>query len=402
MNILILGTKNYSTKRLLYELKQMGFKAKITDPSKFTLSISDKLGHDKIYYDGKRIFRNTIDFVIPRIGSNFVMGCKVLQHLTNNLNVPSFSYQEGLENASDKFKASQILSENRIKTPKSVYFQNSDHYKLLIKLAGGYPVVAKLLKGSQGNGVFILNDDLSGSTALSTISKVQKVLLQQYIETSQDNAEKSDIRAFVVNGKVVAAMRRYSIKGDFRSNYSISKNAEKVTLTEDQEKLALNAAAAFKLGICGVDIVTDSSTGVNYVIELNGNPGVGIEKVTNINVNKEIAKEVKLIIGSAPKGELSFYDNPLNKKWLERQIANNPNFGKNRKVDEERLSGDIEFSFDDDDRETDRPYPFLFVPLDLPADEKEEDEFSSKINTITLSNSSNINDFMQKNYTLHQ
>ena len=398
MNILILGTKNYSTKRLLYELKAMGLKAQITDPAKFTLSISDKLGHDKIYYDGKRIFRNTIDFVIPRIGSNFAMGCKVLHHLTNNLHIPSFSDQEGLENASDKFKASQILSENKIITPKSVFFQNADHYKLLIKLAGGYPVVAKLLRGSQGNGVFILNDDLSGSTALSTMSKFQKVLLQQYIETSQDNAEKSDIRAFVVNGKVVAAMRRYSIKGDFRSNYSISKNAEKVTLTADQEKLALNAAAAFKLGICGVDIVTDSSTKVNYVIELNGNPGIGIEKVTNININKEIAKEVKLILGETPKSEMTFLDNPLNKKWLERQIAINPNFAKDHvKFEEERLSGDIEFTFDDPDK----GYPYLFIPLDLPEDDK-NDECNSKMNSINLSNSTYINEFMQKSYTLHQ
>ena len=290
MKVLILGAKSYSTRRLLFELKAAGLKAYIADPSKFVLSISDKIGHDKIYYNGKRIFRNTIDFVVPRIGTDFVIGCKVLQHLSNNLHIPVLNTSEGLEAASDKFKCSQLLSENKIKTPMSVFFQNSDNYKLLIKLAGGYPVVAKLLRGSQGAGVFILNDDLSGSTALSTISKVQKVLLQQYIETSKENSEKCDIRAFVVNGRVVAAMRRYSIKGDFRSNYSISKTAEKVRLTADQEQLALNAAAALNLGLAGIDIVTDFTNKIDYVIEANGNANTeGIEKVTGINVNAEIA-----------------------------------------------------------------------------------------------------------------
>jgi ribosomal protein S6--L-glutamate ligase len=377
MKVLILGAKSYSTRRLLYELKAAGLKAYIADPSKFVLSISDKIGHDKIYYNGKRIFRNTIDFVIPRIGSDFVMGCKVLQHLSNNLHIPTLSTSEGLEAASDKFKASQLLSENKIKTPRSVYFQNAENYKLLIKLAGGYPVVAKLLRGSQGNGVFILNDDLAGSTALSTISKVQKVLLQQYIETSKENAEKSDIRVFVVNGKVMAAMRRYSIKGDFRSNYSISKTAEKVKLTSEQEQLALNAAAAFNLGICGVDIVTDSNTKIDYIIELNGNPGIGIEKVTGINVNKEISMQIKSILAPMVKGQMSYLDNPLNKKWVDRQIQ----LGKIKptqsfQLEEERYNSDIEFSFDDPDNGISINDP---VPDDIL-----QEEFKSRITEISL------------------
>jgi ribosomal protein S6--L-glutamate ligase len=287
--ILILGSKNYGNRRILRECINLGMKAQIVEPENFILSISNINGNDKIYYKGKRIFKNSIDFIIARIGNDFETGLKVLEHLTNNLGIPASATPEGLAQASDKFLCSQILSSNRVSSPKSVHFKKSENYNLLKNLVGGYPFVVKLLYGSQGKGVFLINDDLSGSTALSTISNIKKVVLQEYIETAKKDENKNDIRAFVVGGKVVAAMKRYSIKNDFRSNYSISKQAVKVNLTENQNKLAIESAKALNLNICGVDIVTDINSKKDYVIECNGNPGTGIAYVTKINVFKEMA-----------------------------------------------------------------------------------------------------------------
>jgi ribosomal protein S6--L-glutamate ligase len=271
-SILILGARNVANRRILHEVKKIGHNCMIVDPQHFIVAVSDQTnGNDKIYYKGKRIYKNKIDYVINRAGSNFHIATKVVEHFTNNLGIPCSSTSLGMIGASDKFLCSQILSQAKIKTPKSVYFQNSDEFHLLIKLAGGLPVVAKLITGSQGAGVFILNDVLAGSTALSTISKSQQVVLQQYIETATENAEKCDIRAFVVGGEVVAAMKRFSVRGDFRSNYSISKNAKKVKLTDEQRDLAIRSAAALNLDVCGVDIVEHAETGVNYVIEANSN-----------------------------------------------------------------------------------------------------------------------------------
>lgn len=286
-NIIIIGHRSGPNRRILNEVKKLGANCTICEPENFILATGV---HDKIYYKGKRVFKKNIDFVISRIGSNFGTGKKVIEHLEHNLRIPSTATAQGLENASDKFLCSQILSSKQLSTPKSVYFQDASNYKKLIELAGGYPVVCKLLRGSQGTGVFILNDDLSGSTSLSTISKFQKVQLQQYIETASKDANKSDIRAFVVNGEVVAAMQRYAIKNDFRSNYSISKSAKKVALTDEQKKLAIDTASALGLFVAGIDIVTDYTTKKDYVIEGNGNPGMSIENITGINISLKIAE----------------------------------------------------------------------------------------------------------------
>lgn len=291
--VLILGSKNYGNRRILRECINLGMKAQIVEPENFILSISNIVGNDKVYYKGKRIYKNSIDFVISRIGNEFETGVKVLEHLTQNLNIPASATPEGLNQASDKFLCSQVLSANKIPTPKAVHFKNTDNYALLKKLVGGYPFVVKLLTGSQGKGVFLINDDLAGSTALSTISRIKKVVLQEYIETAKKDENKNDIRAFVVGGEVVAAMRRYSIKSDFRSNYSISKQAAKIDLSKELKELAINAAKSHNLNICGVDIVTDVQSKKSYVIELNGNPGTGISEVTKINIFKHMAELAK-------------------------------------------------------------------------------------------------------------
>lgn len=292
-NVLIIGSPNYANRRILHECKKIGLNCMITEPKHFILSVSDQVGNDKIYYKGKRIYKNSIDFIIVRVGHDFLTGKKVVEHLTNNLGIPSTATSIGMESASDKFLSSQVLSANKVMTPKAVHFKETSEYSLLKRLVGGSKFVVKLLTGSQGAGVFIVNDDESGSTALSTVSKIRQVVLQQYIETAKKDENKSDIRAFVVGGKVVAAMRRYSIKGDFRSNYSISKTATSVKLTDDQNKLAIDAANAFGLSIAGVDIITDINTGINYVLEINSNPGMGIIKVTGINIPKYIAEVAK-------------------------------------------------------------------------------------------------------------
>ena len=328
--VLIIGSPNYANRRILHECKRLGLDCMITEPKHFILSVSDQIGNDKIYYKGKRIFKNSIDFIIVRVGNDFLTGKKVVEHLTNNLGIPSTATALGMERASDKFLSSQVLSANKVMTPKAVHFKETSEYNLLKRLVGGSKFVVKLLTGSQGAGVFIVNDDESGSTALSTVSKIRQVVLQQYIETAKKDENKSDIRAFVVGGEVVAAMRRYSIKGDFRSNYSISKTATKVTLTDDQRKLALAAAGAFNLGIAGVDIITDINTGVNYVLEINSNPGMGIIKITGINIHLKIAEVANNHISKKD----AYLNDPSNLAAIKYH---------------NQMSGDVEFIFDDPD-----------------------------------------------------
>jgi len=292
--ILILGGKNYSNKRILQELRNLGVKSQIAPVRNFTINTSSEKGDDRIYHKNDRVFYNHLDAIIPRIGKHFAFGVSVVRHIAINNGCYTTSKSEGLINASDKQKCIQILSKARLRTPSTTYFEKCTDYKFMTDTVGGLPCVAKLIKGSQGKGVFILTDQLGGSTALKTIMLSKKVLIQQYLESSKDGEKKSDIRAWVVGDEVVASMKRYSVKKDFRSNYSISHDAEKVVLTSEEKKLAVDAAKAIGLSLCGVDLMRDKLTNQTYVIECNGNASLyGIEKVTKVNVAKHIAEFVK-------------------------------------------------------------------------------------------------------------
>ena len=313
---LILGLNNYSNRRIVTELKNLGLTPVLINPLKFTLQVSDKKGHDRIYYNGKRIYKSAINSIVPRIGKYFHFGTAVVKHINENMGIYSPSPAYGLRNASDKYKCTQILSASKLQVPKTLYFQSPSNYTFLINQLGGYPVVAKLLTGSQGAGVFILNDDVAGSTALSTITKKYNVLLQEYIETAKKDENKCDVRAWVVGDKVVASMKRFAVDKDFRSNYSISKSAIKFELSEEQKDFAVSCAKSIGLEFCGVDLMIDAETGKTYCIECNGNASLsGIEKVTKINVASYIANHMLLNIASKTKMETFNYSMIDGEEW---------------------------------------------------------------------------------------
>ena len=340
--VLIIGNRNYSNKRILRELRNLGVKAQITLPKKYVLSTSNESGNDRIFYKDKRVYYSHIDAIIPRIGSDLGFGVSVVRHMNKNNGCYTTSDSEGLINAADKLKCSQILSKSRIRVPSTAYFKTVSNYNFLTDLVGGLPCVAKLVSGSQGKGVFILTDELSGSTALKTILLSQKVILQEYLESSSKEEKKSDIRAWVVGDKVVAAMKRYSAKKDFRSNYSISKQAEIVTLTKSEKEMAINAAKAIGLELCGVDLMRDIPTKKTYVIECNGNASLyGIEKVTGINVAKHIATYVKAkAVNTLPKEEKLLQAKELLEQ-LKKGIAQ-PNFNEDHVIGKSFLSDNDE------------------------------------------------------------
>lgn len=267
------------------------------DPTtEILLECSGSVGHDKLYLkvevDGEmtymRVYKNSFLFVIVRASKNIDIVSDVVRHFRNNLKVYTTLSADGMIHASRKFKALQIISAAGGRVTKTITFTNPVDLPFIVEKCGGLPLVAKIGKGgSQGEGVFILNDTLSASTALETFKKLNiQILLQQFIESSKDDEKKFDLRLIYVKGHgVVCAMKRYSIKGDFRSNYSKSKDAENFTdsVTDEQINLCKITAESLKLDVVGVDIVIDYETGANYIIEANCCMGVGIIGICDIN-----------------------------------------------------------------------------------------------------------------------
>lgn len=172
--------------------------------------------------------------------------------------------------------------------------------------------VVKILDGHGGTGVFMVNGKtiLSILQAIFAIDEERELLVQR-----KEEADGGDIRVHVLtrrtDQRILAAMKRVKLKGDFRSNVSLGATAEKVELTKEQEEIALKVAKISGMPWCAVDIMplvkgSNKELGDNVVLEYNASPGTdGISEVigenfceillTNINDINQLTLEPKSI-----------------------------------------------------------------------------------------------------------
>lgn len=285
----------YSTRRLYEEACAKGWETHIYDYLKFTVEIMK----DELFmnYGGKKILRP--DAVIPRIGaSRTFFGTAMVRHFEMQ---DSFCVNGSLaiSRSRDKLRALQILSKRGIDMPKTVFASNQSDPKDVIKLIGGTPFVIKILEGTQGVGVVLAETQKAAKSVLDAFYGMNvNLLVQEYIE----EAAGTDIRAFVVGGEVIGAMKRQGAEGDFRSNLHQGGSAVAVKLSRAEKATALSAAKAMGLDICGVDMIPSKRGPL--VMEVNSSPGLeGIERATGVNVAGKIMDfiEASLHLSPAPK-----------------------------------------------------------------------------------------------------
>lgn len=300
MNILILSTNPQSeaTQKIKREAELKGHLVRISYPNDLYCYISDANGNDSLYDKGERITSISFDVVIPRLSGNGTdTGITCLRHITENMSKPSTVLPSGVMIARDKFWTCQVLSKVKIKVPKTIFAGSPQNPQFLIDKVGGLPCVVKTIQGSQGYGVSILETKLSANTTLQTMyANDLNIHLQQFLK-----ADNKDIRAFVVDGEVVASMERTANKGDFRANLSQGGSGKKIDLTPEETKTAIDSANALNLGVAGVDILR-LKEGFK-VIEVNSNPGFGIAEVTGVNVAKKIVEYAERLVNKEEKKE---------------------------------------------------------------------------------------------------
>jgi len=300
--ILSISETSYSVKRLIEEITIRGDEHEVTNPADLYSFTNSTNGHDRIYKRGveksERILSKTFDSIIPRVGgAGFEYACTIIKQLSENMKIFSTGYERGLKICSNKYLTAQVLSKAKIRNPKQVIAHQPSDFKELIDLVGGLPCVGKLQRGSLGVGVMLMETSLAASTSLRSFQSLGiDVILQQYIESGKPA---NDIRVFVIGPETkepkIFAFKRYALDNDFRSNLSISGIGEKVTITDEERQMAIDAALAVGLGVCGVDIIRDvNDNDKPYVIEVNGSPGLkGIETVTGENVAGAIIDYIK-------------------------------------------------------------------------------------------------------------
>ncbi|MEM9829539.1 MAG: 30S ribosomal protein S6--L-glutamate ligase [Bacteroidota bacterium] len=283
--VLSRNPKLYSTKRLVEAIEQKGHEALVVDHLKCDIVMDDK--GPFIYYQGKRL--NDIDAVIPRIGASVTFYGTAVVRQFEMMKVFSAVDSLAITRSRDKLRSLQILSRSEVGIPKTAFTNFSKEENKVLKHIGQAPVVIKLLEGTQGLGVVLAETDKAATSVVEAFESLNtRVILQEFIE----EAGGADIRVFIVNGKVVGAMKRQGKEGEFRSNLHRGGQASVFKLSKAERETALKAAKCMGLAIAGVDML-QSKRGP-MVLEVNSSPGLeGIEKATGVDVAGKIIEYIE-------------------------------------------------------------------------------------------------------------
>src|ERR1700739_463793 len=287
MKIVILSRSPnaYSTKRLVDAGKIRGHEILVVDNLKCVLVIEQ--GRPHIYYKDEEI--KDVNAVIPRIGASVTFYGAAVVRQFEMMKIFTAVESQALVRSRDKLRCLQLLAKSGIAIPKSAFVSTPKHVENVIELVGGAPVVIKLLEGTQGIGVILAETKNSAKSVVEAFLDVEvDILVQEFIK----EAGGQDVRAFVVDGQVVGAMKRTGAKGDFRSNLHRGGTAEVVKLTSQEKNMAIRAAKLLGLGVAGVDMLPTSKGLV--VNEVNSSPGLeGIEKVTGVDIAGKVIEYVE-------------------------------------------------------------------------------------------------------------
>tara|TARA_B100000795_G_scaffold214373_1_gene168087 strand:+ start:9860 stop:10732 length:873 start_codon:yes stop_codon:yes gene_type:complete len=286
MNIAILSRAEllYSTQSLLKAGEAKDHDIEVIDPAFCNLMIQNNKPivqyHDQIVDD--------LDAIIPRIGaSNTYQGASIVRHF-ESMGVYSVACSQGIIDSRDKWTCFQILAGAGIPMPKTT-LGSEQYLSSFVKDFGNNPVIIKILEGTHGQGVILCE---SFKNALSTAETLQaanvKFIIQEFIAESQG----TDLRAIVIDGQVVAAMKRQSKDGDFRSNLHRGGSAVSLQLSQQEKELAIATAKTIGLHVCGVDILTSKRGPL--VLEVNSTPGLeGIETTSGVDVSTKIIQSIE-------------------------------------------------------------------------------------------------------------
>jgi len=282
MNIVILSRNEnlYSTERLVEEGEKRGHLVEVIDPLKCDIIIEKEI--PTIYFNDR--YLDYVDAIIPRIGTSVTFfGCAVVRQF-EMMGVFTTVTSDAIIRSRDKLRSFQRLSKAGIGMPKTVFTNYSRDIEQVLSHVGGTPVIIKLLEGTQGLGVVLAETKNAAESVLEAFNGLQaRALVQEFIA----EAKGADIRALVVDGQVVGAMKRQGKEGEFRSNLHRGGTAQIIKLNHDELKLAMNASQALKLPVCGVDML-QSARGP-LLLEVNSTPGLeGIEGATGKNIAKSI------------------------------------------------------------------------------------------------------------------
>jgi ribosomal protein S6--L-glutamate ligase len=275
----------YSHKRLKQAAEERGHTLDIINTLRCYMNIASR--RPEVYYNGEKL--TGYDAVIPRIGASVTFyGTAVLRQFEMQ-GVYPLNESVGIGRSRDKLRSMQLLAREGVGLPVTTFAHDPKQTDEVLELAGGAPVVIKLLEGTQGIGVVLADTNRSAKSVVEAFRGAGvNILLQEFIK----EAGGTDIRAIVVGGKVIAAMKRTGAEGDFRSNLHRGGSAKVVKLSPEERSTAIRSAKAMGLNVCGVDMLRSNHGPV--VMEVNSSPGLeGVEKATGLDIAGKIIEHIE-------------------------------------------------------------------------------------------------------------
>ena len=275
----------YSHRRLVEAAEARGHEIDVVNTLRCYMNIASR--RPEIYYNGRKL--EGFDAVIPRIGASVTFyGLAVLRQF-EMMGVYPLNESVGIGRSRDKLRSMQLLARDGIGLPVTTFAHDPKQTEEVLALAGGAPLVIKLLEGTQGLGVVLADTDRSAKSVIEAFRATNtNILVQEFIK----EAGGTDIRAIVIGGRVVAAMKRTGAEGEFRSNLHRGGSADVVKLSPEERSTAVRAAKAMGLNVCGVDMLRANHGPV--VMEVNSSPGLeGVEKATGLDIAGKVIEHIE-------------------------------------------------------------------------------------------------------------
>ncbi|MEZ5708211.1 MAG: 30S ribosomal protein S6--L-glutamate ligase [Blastomonas sp.] len=282
----------FSHRRLVEAAEARGHSIDILNTLRCTMNITSH--RPSILYEGQTV--GGYDAVIPRIGASVTQyGLAVLRQF-EMMGVWPVNESVAIGRSRDKLRSMQIFAKHGLGLPVTAFAHDPKQTDEVLKIVGGAPAVIKLLEGTQGIGVVLGETEKSAKSVIEAFRGANvNILVQEFIK----EAGSSDLRIFVVGGKVVASMMRTGAAGDFRSNLHRGGSARSIKITPEERSTAVRAAKVMGLNVAGVDLLRSNHGPV--IMEVNSSPGLeGIETATGIDVAGKI---IEFIEGNMQPGK---------------------------------------------------------------------------------------------------
>jgi len=277
LGLLASNPELYSNQRIMQAAQFRGHEIRFLDIKQCYMKLDAET--PEIHYRGGSLL-NDLDAIIPRVRPNMTFyGCALIRHF-ESLGVFSLNGAAAITQSRDKLFSLQLLQRSGLDIPTSGFANSPVDTSDLIEMVGGAPLIVKLLEGTQGRGVVLAETRKAAESVINAFKTLKaNLLVQEFIK----EARGKDLRCFVIDGKVVAAIERTAAPGEFRANIHQGGTAALVKITKEERAVAIKAAKVLGLSVAGVDIIRSEKGPL--LLEVNSSPGLeGIESATEKDI----------------------------------------------------------------------------------------------------------------------